>query len=123
MQVAVEETEEDVFKNYLSRYDTPTNNLSTDFERELCDFRSLRLDYEDNVLQFWECKKVEMPRLYTISQIVHGIPMTQVSVERLFSSMKYILSDQRANMANDLLESILLIRCNSFFKKNDKKRK
>ena len=40
------------------------------------------------------------------------MPVTQVSVERLFSSMKFILSDQRLSTKQDLLEVILLLRAN-----------
>ena len=41
-----------------------------------------------------------------------SIPVTQVSVERLFSSMKFILSDHRASMKQDLLDAILFLRAN-----------
>lgn len=33
-----------------------------------------------------------MPQLYRLATIVHAAPATQVSVERLFSGMAYILS-------------------------------
>ena len=38
--------------------------------------------------------------------------VTQVSVERLFSSMKFILSDKRSSTKQDLLEAILFLRAN-----------
>ena len=50
--------------------------------------------------------------LQTTAKILSAMPVTQVSVERLFSSMKFILSDQRSSTKQDLLEAILLLRAN-----------
>ena len=57
-------------------------------------------------------KQLEEP-LLTTAKILSAMPVTQVSVERLFSSMKFILSDQRLSMAQELLESILYLRANA----------
>ena len=53
-------------------------------------------------------KQLEEPLLTTAK-----VPITQISVERLFSSMKFILSDQRLSMTQELLESILYLRANA----------
>ena len=50
--------------------------------------------------------------LQTTAKILSAMPVTQVSVERLFSSMKFILNDQRSSTKQDLLEAILLLRAN-----------
>ena len=50
--------------------------------------------------------------LQTTAKILSAMPVTQVSVERLFSSMKFILSDQRSSTKQDLLEALLLLRVN-----------
>ena len=50
--------------------------------------------------------------LLTTAKILSAMPITQVSVERLFSSMKFILSDHRASMKQDLLDAILFLRAN-----------
>ena len=50
--------------------------------------------------------------LLTTAKILSAMPVTQVSVERLFSSMKVILSDHRASMKQDLLDAILFLRAN-----------
>ena len=57
-------------------------------------------------------KQLEEP-LLTTAQILSVMPVTQVSVERLFSSMKFILSDQRSSMTQELLEAILFLRANA----------
>ena len=50
--------------------------------------------------------------LLTTAKILSAMPVTQVSVERLFSSIKFILSDHRASMKQDLLDAILFLRAN-----------
>ena len=57
-------------------------------------------------------KQLEEP-LPTTAKILSAMPDTQVSVERLFSSMKFILSDQKLSMTQELLESILYLRANA----------
>ena len=57
-------------------------------------------------------KQLEEP-LSTTAKILSAMPVTQVSVERLFSFMKFILSNQRLSMIQELLESILYLRANA----------
>lgn len=45
-------------------------------------------------------------------QIVSSMPVSQVSVERLFSSLKLVMSDLRFALKDDLLSSILFYRSN-----------
>ncbi|CAH2087433.1 unnamed protein product [Euphydryas editha] len=68
------------------------------------------LDSSADVLKFWEQKKGKYPTLYEVAKIVLATPVTQVSVERLFSSMKFIMSDLRLNLKDDIIEDILFIR-------------
>ena len=42
-----------------------------------------------------------------------AMPISQVSVERLFSGLKFLLSDQRSSMKADLIESLLFLRTNT----------
>ena len=74
-----------------------------------------RIDKETNLLQYWLERKNVNPVLFHLSQIVLSVPATQVSVERLFSSLKFILSPQRSQMSETLLNDILLIRANKLF--------
>ena len=50
--------------------------------------------------------------LLTTAKILSALPVTQVSVERLFSSIKFILSDHRASIKQDLLDAILFLQAN-----------
>ena len=61
--------------------------------------------------------KTDSPILYELSQIILAIPSTQVSVERLFSGLKFILSPLRYNIAGDKLNDIMIIRTNYLYEK------
>jgi len=50
--------------------------------------------------------------LSQLAWIVFAVPMTQVSVERVFSGVKVILSDLRNSLAEDTLQAIMLQRIN-----------
>ena len=50
--------------------------------------------------------------LLTTAKTLSAMPVTQLSVERLFSFMKFILSDHRASIKQDLLDAILFLRAN-----------
>lgn len=49
-----------------------------------------------------------------VAYTVTALPPTQVSVERLFSALRFIRSDLRASMKEDLVEAILFLRSNYF---------
>lgn len=76
--------------------------------------RQPRMPLDSNLMEFW---KGQTNSLICIAEIILAIPCTQVSIERLFSALKYVLSDQR-NMFTDSplnLEHILLVRANGVF--------
>lgn len=75
--------------------------------------------FEKDLMQFWRESKQLWPALYELAAVVHSVPSTQVSVERLFSAMKFILNDLRTSLNGDILEDILLIRANRAFAKRD----
>lgn len=75
----------------------------------------LRMKSSDSIHAFWETKRTEFGVLYEIASIVFAIPPTQASVERDFSALKYMLTDRRYNLKQELLESLLLIHLNREF--------
>ncbi|KYQ47162.1 hypothetical protein ALC60_13794 [Trachymyrmex zeteki] len=75
---------------------------------------SSHLKTKESILEFWENKKLTMPELYKLSKIILAAPATQVSVERLFSALKFILSLLRSNLSKELVNDILVVRCNHF---------
>ena len=62
-----------------------------------------RIDKKSNVLMYWESQKIKEPELFLLSQVVLALPVTQVSVERAYSGLKFILSDLRSNLSADIL--------------------
>lgn len=72
-----------------------------------------RMKSSESIWSFWEKSKEEFGlELYELASIVHSIPPTQASVERNFSALKFMLTDRRYNLSEDLLESLLLIHLN-----------
>lgn len=84
-------------------------NLISKYESSI---QGLRLKSSDSVHAFWESKKSEYGVLYEIACIIFAVPPTQASVERNFSGLKYMLTDKRYNLRENLLESLLLIHLN-----------
>ncbi|KYM94576.1 Zinc finger BED domain-containing protein 4, partial [Cyphomyrmex costatus] len=81
-----------------------------------------RISRRINILEFWEEKKQDQLELYKLAMIVLAVPATQVSVERLFSGLKFILSPLRTNISENILENYCLLELIEYFviKKNVK---
>ena len=78
-----------------------------------------KMSSKEKLLPFWGSKKTQYRRLYKIAAVFHQIPVTEVSVERLFSHVKFILNPLRSTLSASLLDDILLIRLNfHLFEKN-----
>jgi hypothetical protein len=84
-------------------------------EIEKYNIEQKRLSRKVNVLQFWEERKNSQPELHKLAMVVLSVPATQVSVERLFSGLKFILSPLRINVNEKILENQLLVRANRIF--------
>lgn len=57
-----------------------------------------RLNHKINILKFWKSMETTYPEICILAKIVFSVPSTQVSVERLFSGLKFILSPYRSNI-------------------------
>ncbi|CAL1672944.1 unnamed protein product [Lasius platythorax] len=53
--------------------------------------------------------------------VILSVPSTQVSVERLFSGLKFILSPLKTNINERILEDQLLVRSNRIFFRKEKR--
>ena len=45
-------------------------------------------------------------------EIATALPMTQVSVERVFSALKFLTPDQRSHMTSELIDDLVFLRMN-----------
>lgn len=86
-------------------------NKKTVVDKINCFDNVKRLSQQTDILQFWQNHNEK--ELKSIAEIILAVPATQVSVERAFSTLKFILSDLRASVDEDLLEDILLLNLNS----------
>jgi hypothetical protein len=66
-------------------------------------------------MEFWKSKVGELPLLSSLAMDIMAVPPTEVSVERLFSHLKIVLTDRRNRLSSNLVESILFLRLNKKF--------
>lgn len=104
------------FSDYLQNLDPSTSkadSILSDIENNFMLYeRETRLPLNSNILEYWS--KVNNS-LSKIAEIILAVPSTQVSVERIFSSLKYILSDQRNRLSALNVEHILMVKSNGVF--------
>lgn len=82
-------------------------------EKKLREYALLkRSSLSQHAIQYWSDRKSLHKELYKLSMITNSVPITQVSVERAFSSLAFILSPLRNSLGEDTLENILIIRLN-----------
>lgn len=67
-----------------------------------------------HTIDFWQQPNIKKryPELYQLSVLVNAVPVTQVTVERAFSIVAFILSSRRCKLSEKTLNDILLIRLN-----------
>lgn len=67
-----------------------------------------------NILEYWHAKrdKNDWKQLYKVSQVVYGAAFSQVKVERDFSGFALVLTHLRSLLADDTLNSIILVKNN-----------
>ena len=64
-------------------------------------------------MQYYERNKLILPVLYQLDMVALAAPASEVSVERVFLTLRFILNDNSTNLKGDLTNKILVIRCNS----------
>jgi len=82
-----------------------------------------RLIHKLNVLKFWKQMETTYQELAELAKTICSVPSTQVSVERLFSELKFILSPYRTSVSSKNLEDQLLVRTNRLFKNKNTQNK
>ena len=60
--------------------------------------------------------------LKEVALLMFPLPPTQCSVERIFSSLKLLISDLRNRLKEDIVDSIIFLRCNKIGLKHSPKR-
>jgi hypothetical protein len=70
-----------------------------------------------NSVTWWKEKAEMFPILSPIALDIISVPVTEVTVERLFSHLKTIVSKHRSTLKDNLTEDILFLRMNEKFGK------
>lgn len=73
-----------------------------------------RLPPGEQIMELWKETKA-FPVLKEIALDIISVPMTEVSVERLFSHLNFILNQHRSTLNGNLIEDILFLRMNNTF--------
>lgn len=71
-----------------------------------------------NIFEYWSSVPQNFNELKETAFVIFTAAATQVSVERAFSVLRYVLSERRGNLDKDLLEAILFILLNERFFQN-----
>lgn len=66
----------------------------------------------ESVFEYWEKKKLICPELYALAMVVLTIPASQVSVERLFSALRFILRPQRFGLSSRHVDDVTFLNAN-----------
>lgn len=82
-------------------------NEITEFEKN-----EKRLPANYSILKYWIGNKEKYPNLFLIAEAINGIPPTQVSVERSFSTLGIIYNSKRVQLKQQMLENIIHLKLN-----------
>ena len=89
---------------------------SSKLEKEMEDYGKLAVPRKRrNQLEWWNGHINTFPILSKIALVIISTPVTEVSVERLFSHLKFILNKHRSRLSGPFLEDILFLRMNNVF--------
>ncbi len=107
----------DNFEVYLMKKEAETMHPGImsiqDTFKDFCSRK--RLHPNDDVIAYWNNNGFANSNLVAVANAILSIPGTQVSVERSFSDLKFILNDFRTKIDEFLLDSVLFLRINNRF--------
>ncbi|KAK4322776.1 hypothetical protein Pmani_006444 [Petrolisthes manimaculis] len=70
-----------------------------------------RVDRNEEIFKWWQYHPHQ--NLKRLAEVAMALPVSQVSVERTFSGLRYILDELRLGLKEDIVESIMFLRCNT----------
>ncbi|KAK4301466.1 hypothetical protein Pmani_026385 [Petrolisthes manimaculis] len=70
-----------------------------------------RVDRNEDIFKWWQYHPHQ--NLKRLAEVALALPVSQVSVERTFSGLRYILDELRLGLKEDIVESIMFLRCNT----------
>lgn len=91
------------------------NNEIKLYEDEVMNSLEVAADGKFDAIKYWNESSSKYPTLAPVALDLVCSPMTEVSVERLFSHLGYILNPQRNSLSGEILNDILFLRLNNKF--------
>lgn len=85
------------------------DNLQTEWNEFLMEEKPVGVV---DIPNFWKAASLEFPNLATLMQALISIPHSNAQSERVFSMLKKIYTDQRADLCKDSLNSLLAVKMN-----------
>ena len=73
--------------------------------------KASRISKNECIFQWWHYQPESS--IKKLAEVAIALPVTQASVERTFSGLRYILNDLRLGMKEDIVDAIMLLRCNT----------
>ena len=70
-----------------------------------------RVSKDTDVFQWWQ--RHHHKQLRQVAETTVSLPVSQASVERTFSGLRYILSEHRLRLSEDVVDAVMTLRCNT----------
>lgn len=70
--------------------------------------RVIFMEYYFFAVTFWYSHKYSFPSLFPVTYRVYETPATSCAREWVWSTLKNVVSNDRANLGNDILENIVI---------------
>ena len=88
--------------------------ILTNIKAALTDLKAMKGQLKKSKKELLIIIKEDYPKdLKDIALLLYSMPVTQVSVETLFSALKIYKSDHRNRLKEDVLSSLLILRANA----------
>lgn len=71
-----------------------------------------RLTSTESVTEFWKRNRNSQPELYALAEIIFSIFSTEVSTERHFSALGFVLNKFRNSLSDKSLQEIMFMKLN-----------
>lgn len=106
--------DDDQVEMFLKRFDSKdrgvkiASNMANDIRAMI---HHPRLKHKTDIFLHWATQS--NTELGLLCNTAVALPVTSVSVERTFSGLKFILNDLRMSMKPDIIDAIMVLRCNT----------
>lgn len=83
---------------------------------EIAKFQKMkRIDSNSNIHTYWLESRMQLPLLYELATVIMSISPTEVSCERNFSKLKFIMNRLRCSLSDEEIEKINFLSLNAEF--------